>query len=142
VSVNTEPVTKKLMLYFPECETEKPIVYHLVKDYDLIINIFRARVTPEEEGYLILDVTGTAENIRRGTEYIQSLDIRIDESKKGLAWDEAKCAQCGSCVPHCPTNALSIPDRQTMEVVFNTDECIECLSCIKVCPFGAVSSLF
>ena len=51
-------VTKKLMLYFPECETEKPIVYHLVKDYDLVVNIFRAIVTPEEEGFLVLDVTG------------------------------------------------------------------------------------
>jgi len=139
---STETVTKKLMLYFPECETEKPIVYHLVKDYDLIINIFRARVTPEEEGYLVLDVTGTPENIEKGSEFIRSLDIRIEMTQKGLQWDESRCAQCGSCVPHCPTNALSIPDRNTMEIVFKTEECIECLSCIKVCPFGAVHSLF
>lgn len=135
-------ITKKLMLYFPECETEKPIVYHLVKDYDLIINIFRARVTPEEEGYLVLDVTGTPENIEKGSEFIRSLDIRIEMTQKGLRWDESRCAQCGSCIPHCPTNALSIPDRNTMEIVFKTEECIECLSCIKVCPFGAVHSLF
>ena len=140
--MSDENITRKLMLYFPECETEKPIVYHLVKDYDLVINIFRARVTPEEEGYLVLDVTGTEENILQGTEFIRSLDIRIDAVNKGLTWDKYKCAQCGSCVPHCPTDALSIPDRTTMEIVFNTEECIECLSCIKVCPFGAVSSLF
>ena len=45
-------ITRKLYLYFPKSETEKPIVYKLVKDYGLIINIFRAKVTPEEEGYL------------------------------------------------------------------------------------------
>ena len=54
-------ITKKMLLYFPECETESPIVYHLVKDYDLMINIFRARVTPDEEGFLVLDVTGSEE---------------------------------------------------------------------------------
>ncbi|MDC7233021.1 MAG: 4Fe-4S binding protein [Spirochaetales bacterium] len=137
-----ETITRKLMLYFPECETEKPIVYHLVKDYDLIINIFRARVTPEEEGYLVLDVTGTEENIEKGTSFIQSLDIRIDTTQKGVTREEERCAHCGSCVPHCPTNALSIPDRNTMDVEFNTEECIECLSCLKVCPFGAMKSLF
>ena len=55
----SETVTKKLMLFFPRCECEKPIVYHLVKDYNLVVNVFRAKVTPEEEGYLVLDVTGT-----------------------------------------------------------------------------------
>jgi len=140
--MDTDKITKKLMLYFPECETEKPIVYHLVKDYDLIINIFRARVTPEEEGYLVLDVTGTPDNIEKGSAFIRSLDIRIEMTQKGLQWDQDRCAQCGNCIPHCPTRALSIPDRSTMEIVFKTESCIECLSCIKVCPFGAVHSLF
>ncbi|MBI9098379.1 MAG: 4Fe-4S binding protein [Spirochaetaceae bacterium] len=135
-------MTKKMLLYFPECETESPIVYHLVKDYNLMINIFRARVTPEEEGYLVLDVSGTEEDIRRGTDYLNSLNIQINDTDKGVKWDSKKCVHCGSCVPHCPTDALSIPDRKSMEIAFNTDECIECLSCIKVCPFEAVSSLF
>ena len=135
-------VTKKLMLYFPECETEKPIVYHLVKDYDLVVNIFRAIVTPEEEGFLVLDVTGSRENLDQGIEFLRSLDITVDTTRKGLIWKEEVCAQCGSCVPHCPTGALSIPDRSNMEVVFDTEKCVECMSCIKVCPYGAVQSLF
>ena len=135
-------ITKKLMLYFPKCEAEKPIVYHLVKDYDLIINIFRAKVTPDEEGFLMLDVTGTEENIARGIEFIKEFDIRINTTHTGVQWNQDRCVQCGSCVPHCPTNALSIPDRSTMEIVFKSEECIECLSCIKVCPYSAVSSLF
>ena len=65
-------VTKKLMLFFPKCECEKPIIYHLVKDYDLIVNIFRAKVTPEEEGYLVLDVTGTDAHIERAMDYLRT----------------------------------------------------------------------
>jgi len=138
----SENITKKIMLFFPECETESPVVYHLVKDYDLMINIFRGKVTPEEEGYLVLDITGSAGNLDKATRWLQSLGIRVSDTDKGVKWDEARCIQCGSCVPHCPTGALSIPDRSTMEIRFTSDKCIECLSCIKVCPYEAVASLF
>ena len=70
-------ITKKIYLYFPKSETEKPIVYRLVKDYDLIVNIFRAKVTPEEEGYLSLEVTGTQENIDRAYAFLGGFDVVI-----------------------------------------------------------------
>ncbi len=140
--MSEDTVTKKLLLLFPECETEKPIVYQLVKDYDLIINIFRAKVTPEEEGYLVLDITGTEENIKRGMEYVRTFNVTINETQKGVQWDPDICTHCGICIPHCPTKALSIKDKTTMEVQFSGDLCIECLSCLSACPFGACSSIF
>jgi L-aspartate semialdehyde sulfurtransferase ferredoxin len=135
-------VTKKLLLYFPKCETEKPIVYHLVKDYDLLVNIFRAKVTPEEDGYLVLDVTGSATDIERAIAYITTFDVRVDEANKGVRLDEQSCTSCGNCLTHCPTDALAVGDRRTMQVVFDSGLCIECLSCIPVCPFRALRSTF
>ena len=135
-------ITKKLLLWFPRSETEKPIVYHLVKDYNLIINIFRAKVTPEEEGYLVLDVTGKEEDIERGMDFVKTFNVTINEGGRGLRWDQEKCTHCGNCVPHCPTGALAIPDRVSNRVVFRDQLCIECLSCIENCPFGACSSMF
>ena len=134
-------ITRKLLLYFPRSETEKPIVYHLVKDYSLMVNIFRAKVTPEEEGYLVLDVTGEEPDIARAMDYVRTFNVTISEARS-VQWDERKCTGCGNCVPHCPTTALSIPDRATMRVVYDGNECIECLSCLTNCPFGACSSLF
>ena len=84
----TESVTEKLMLSFPRCECEKPILYHLVKDYNLIVNVFRASVTPDEAGYLVLDVTGTAGDIAGAMAYIQALDVCVCETSKGLNWSE------------------------------------------------------
>ena len=135
-------ITKKVLLYFPECETEKPIVYRLVKDYNLMINIFRAKVTPEEEGYLVLDITGTDEDIQKGLDYVKTFNVEINETEKGVRWDNKKCTFCGNCIHHCPTEALHFFDRQRMNVMFNSALCIECLNCIKNCPFGACSSLF
>jgi len=140
--MEAETITKKLLLYFPKCETEKPIFYHLVKDYDLVVNIFRAKVTPEEEGYLLLDITGENKDIDKAMEYVKTFNVSVDETTKGLRWDEEVCVQCGNCITHCPTQALAITDRKTMEIGFDGTKCIECLNCVENCPYGACSPLF
>ena len=138
----SQTVTKKLMLFFPRCECEKPIIYHLVKDHNLIVNVFRAKVTPDEEGYLVLDVTGTEEDIQRGMNFVTTFNVSINYSGKGVILDENRCTHCGNCIPHCPTEALHIANRATREVAYSETKCIECLECIRVCPFGACSSAF
>lgn len=135
-------ITRKLFLRFPKCETERPIVYHLVRDFDLEINIFRAKVTPDEEGYLVLDVTGDEQKIQQGVEYVKSFGVAVDSANKGVRWTPDKCTHCTNCIPHCPTHALHIPDRDTMEVAFQEELCIECLACLRNCPFGACVSAF
>ena len=135
-------ITKKIYLYFPKSETEKPIVYQLVKQFDLIVNIFRAKVTSEEEGYLSLEVTGTQENIDRAFGFLGTFHVDIHAGNKGMLWDAARCGQCGACVVHCPTGALSIIDRATRTIGFCEENCIECLACVAACPFGACSSNF
>jgi ferredoxin len=135
-------VTKKLMLSFPKSETEKPIVYHLVKDYGLVVNIFRARVTPEERGYLVLDVTGPQEDIQRGVQFVRALKVDVNEASVGVSWNVEACTHCGNCLPHCPTDALRITDGATREISFDPRACVECLACLENCPYGACSSLF
>ncbi len=135
-------ITKKVLLLFPKSETEKPIVYHLVKDYDLVVNIFRAKVTPDEFGYLVLDLTGTEENIHNGLDFVRSFNVEINEADRGIRWDKDACTQCGNCLAHCPTAALYIADRNTRRIDYDGDKCIQCLSCIENCPFGACSSIF
>jgi len=138
----SETVTKKLMLFFPKCECEKPIIYHLVKDYNLVVNVFRAKVTPEEEGYLVLDVTGTEDDIERALAFVKTFNVSINYSGKGVTRDENSCTHCGHCITHCPTNALRIDDKTTREVIYSEADCIECLACIRVCPFSSLASAF
>ena len=138
----SQTVTKKLMLFFPRCECEKPIIYHLVKDHNLIVNVYRAKVTPNEEGYLVLDVTGTEEDIQRGMTFVKTFNVSVNYTGKGVTLDEDHCTHCGHCITHCPTEALHIDNRATREVAFSEAKCIECLACLRVCPFGACSSAF
>lgn len=138
----SQTVTKKLMLFFPKCECEKPIIYHLVKDHDLLVNVYRAKVTPEEEGYLVLDVTGTEDDIARAMEFVKTFNVTVNYTGKGVIRDDDGCTHCGACVGHCPTGSLQIADRATREVVYHEADCIECLACIRVCPFAACTSAF
>jgi L-aspartate semialdehyde sulfurtransferase ferredoxin len=138
----SKTVTKKLMLFFPKCECEKPIIYHLVKDYNLVVNVFRAKVTPEEEGYLVLDVIGTEEDIEKAMAFVRTFNVIVNYTGKGVTRDEHKCIHCGHCIPHCPSHALRIENPATREVIYSEADCIECLACIRVCPFGACASAF
>ncbi len=135
-------VTRRILLSFPRSQTEKPIVSQLVKDYDLEINIFRAKVTPEEFGYLVLDVSGAEQDIRRGMDWVRTFNVSVNESTVGVSWDQARCTHCGNCLPHCPTRALRIADTASRAVCFHAEDCVECLACLANCPFGACSSLF
>ncbi|MBI9103581.1 MAG: 4Fe-4S binding protein [Spirochaetales bacterium] len=133
--------TKRIHFKFPAKAASQPVVTHLVRDYNLDVNIFHARVNQKEEGFMMLDLTGSDQEIANGLEYLKSLRIEIHDADIGLQWDETRCTSCGNCLNHCPTNALYIPDRSTMKVDYRSDKCVECLNCIDNCPFGACSSL-
>ena len=42
-------IKKRVVLTFPHEVVSQPVVYHLVRDYNLMINILRARVTPDRK---------------------------------------------------------------------------------------------
>jgi len=135
-------ITERVILNFPKFIAGQPIITQLIKEFDLEINIYRARVTPNKEGYIAIDITGEESLIQDGLEFIQSLNVDINLTMNSLLWDKNRCTECGNCVPHCPTGALHVKDNRTRQIDFHRDKCIECLSCIENCPFGACTSIF
>ena len=135
-------ITQKYFLQFPVCETNTPIIYKLVKDYDLEVNIFRALVSSEGEGYLVLDVKGEAGSIKKAMEYIESFGVTINSVKNGVVRDESLCNHCGNCISHCKTGALHIADLKTRKIVFDDKLCIACGKCVDNCPMKACSTVF
>jgi L-aspartate semialdehyde sulfurtransferase ferredoxin len=134
--------TRKFLLNFNKQLAEKPIVYHLVKEYDLVINIFRAKITADEEGFMVLEISGSEKNIAQGLDFIRTNGVTVNEAEKGLRWDQQICTHCGNCLPHCPVDALYILNSATREIGFDSDKCVECLNCIPNCPYGALTSVF
>ena len=135
-------VTHKYFFKFPKCETEEPIVYHLVRDYNLITNIFRAKVAADGDGYLVLDLKGEEKDIEAAKTYMASFGVTINTVDKGMIRSTDRCTHCGNCLTHCPTHALHIEDYATRKVLFDESKCIACLKCVSNCPMGACSSVF
>lgn len=128
---------RKIVLTFPHELVTKPITYHLIKDYDLVINILRANVTPKEQGVLVLELLGEGKNLEQGINYLKTTGVTIQSLIEDIKWDERKCIHCTECVTVCPTGAFEL-DRSTMKIVFNRDTCIACGLCVSLCPYHAM----
>ncbi len=134
-------ISKRIVLHFPNRLVDQPIVYKLVKEYDLQFNILKAYVTPQEEGLMVLELTGEDANFNKGIEYLESCGVRIQPLSQDVIRNETKCTDCGVCVPICPTGALVI-DSLTRKVHFYDNKCIACELCVKICPTRAMEVRF
>lgn len=131
---------KRVVLTFPPTLVGQPITYHLVKDYDLMLNILRATVTPNEQGRLVVELSGLRKQLEDGITYMKGLGVEVQSLAQDIKWHEDKCTHCTACIPACPTQAMSV-NRDTMEVAFSKERCIACELCIPVCPFRALEVL-
>jgi len=134
-------VSKRIVLHFPHRLVDQPIVCKLVKDFDLQFNILKAYVTPQEEGLMVLELSGGEDNFDKGIEYLQSCGVKIQPLSQDVIRNETKCTDCGVCVPICPTGALVV-DSQTRKVHFYDNKCIACELCVKICPTRAMEVHF
>jgi ferredoxin len=134
-------IKKRIVLHFPHKLIDKPITYHLVKDYNLVFNILQAKIMPNEEGLMVLELEGKDKDYAHGIKFLQAQGIKVQTLSKDVKRDEHRCTHCGLCVVTCPTEALYV-DRKTMEVKFDIDKCIACELCVPACPPRAMTVKF
>lgn len=132
---------KRIILRFKRNTIDKPIVYKLVKDYDLIFNILRANILPKAESMMVMEIDGTEVNFNKGIEYLKGLNIGIEPMEQDINRDEDRCVHCGVCTSVCAPDALFI-DRKTMKVNFDYEKCVACELCVRVCPVKAMNVFF
>ena len=131
----------KYVLKFPARLVERPIASELVSEYGLVVNILRARVEPDEEGMLVVELTGPKEKIDAGLAHVGDLGVEVEPLSKDITWREELCTECTACRSVCPTEALEVKSPE-MKMSFDRDKCIACELCIPACPYGAVEIAF
>lgn len=134
-------VSRRIVLKFPHRLLDQPIIYRMVKDYGLEFNILKASVTPNEQGLLVLELSGDDKEFDKAVAYVKSLGVSVQPLSKDITRNDKKCTHCGACVPICPTEALVI-DPKTRKVEFYSEKCIACELCIKACPPRAMELHF
>jgi len=134
-------VKDKIVLRFSSQWVEQPVIYRLVKDFDLVVSILKADINLHREGFVVLELSGDSENYNRGLEFIKNIGVGVEPLSGSIVWHQERCLQCGACTTSCPAGALYLT-RPDMNVHFDGSRCIVCESCLDVCMARAVEAHF
>jgi ferredoxin len=134
-------VKRRFVLDFPRQYTEKPITYHLIKDYDIEVTILRAMITPDDEGRMMVEMKASEAKLNKAMDYLKGLDIKVTPLAHDIMFKEDSCTHCTYCVALCPVGAFEVEPPE-MRVSFKKETCILCEQCARVCPYRAVEIMF
>jgi L-aspartate semialdehyde sulfurtransferase ferredoxin len=134
-------IKKKLVISFPPRLIQEPVTYHLIRDYNMQVNILRATVRPRERGRMVVELKGDKKDLDKAFEYMESVGLQVDPLVQEMRYYPERCVHCTACTAVCPTEALTV-DPQSRELVFEASHCIICESCIPACPYAAIESQF
>ena len=126
-----------LKLTFDKDCVTRPIIYDLVKKYDVMTNILNANIEYGNRGNMILEIKGKEDNLKLALEYFDSLKVKYEIYAEAIVWDEARCINCGSCTAVCPTQALYISKDDLL--LFVKDNCVVCQLSINACTLKIIS---
>lgn len=129
--------TRIYILRFPKETSSDPMIYQLVKQYDIEFNILKADILPQREGVMILELKGTKDKVKNALDYLRSHNVHAERLAAAINRDDEKCFQCGACTGICPVGALAIK-RPEMEVIFDPEKCTGCSLCVPICPVRAM----
>ena len=128
---------EKMVLYFPATVVEQPLTYSLIKDFNLMINILKAKINPRMEGRVVAEISGEKNDFQAGLAFLRSRGVKTFPLEQEIVWVEERCTHCGACSVICPAGAL-VMERPEMLVRFKGEKCIICEHCITACPSRAM----
>ena len=134
-------ISKRVVLHFPRNLVNQPVISKLVRDWDLECNILRAKISPSEEGLLVLELKGDEKKFDLGIDFLREIGLGIEPLSLDIVKNKSRCKDCGVCVPLCPSGALET-DPVTRKVSFYDSRCVVCEFCVRVCPFRAMEVKF
>jgi len=67
-------------LIFPQTLVTEPVIYRLSRQFKIIPNVRRARVT-EKTGEVMLELEGEEEELNRWIAYLNTLGIRVEPTQ-------------------------------------------------------------
>ncbi len=68
---------KRIKLTFPQHLIKEPVIFTMAKEYDIMPNIRRARVT-DTQGEMVLEIDGTEENLNKAIDAMRSQGIEVE----------------------------------------------------------------
>ena len=73
----------RVRLTFPPALIQEPIVYRLVKDFDIVINIRRADVKADH-GWMALELDADERALERGVAWLRDKGVQVDPIERDV----------------------------------------------------------
>lgn len=129
--------SKIISLHFSKDVSRQPMMCNLARKFNLTFNILKARITPKEEGHMIIELSGPEEDFQKGLSYLMENGISIQGVAQNIIRDEESCMHCGVCLSLCLPKALFL-EPETRLIQFDPQKCTACGRCTKICPVNAM----
>ncbi len=81
--MNQEQIHERYYLTYPRNLIREPILYQLVKKFDLVFNIRGASVS-EEMGLVAVEFDGSAEQIERAINWLRQTGVTVEPIEKNV----------------------------------------------------------
>ena len=73
----------RVRLTFPPDLIQQPILYRLVKDFDIVINIRRADVKADY-GWVVLELEAPEATLQRGVAWLKQQGVQVDPIERDV----------------------------------------------------------
>ena len=68
---------KQVTLIFPQHLIKEPVIYMMSKEYEVVPNIRRAKVT-ESVGEVTLELEGTEDNLKKAVVFLEKKGVKVE----------------------------------------------------------------
>lgn len=132
---------EKYVLEFAEQVVNEPIIYTLVKRFDVKVNILRAEISPGREGSMLVELDSEPQRISEAEAWLREHQVQLIPIAQSLSFRQEECINCGACTAVCFSGCLTIGEPDwTLQV--DRSKCIACGLCVPACPLGLFTLRF
>lgn len=72
--------SRHLRLTFPESQVAEPVIYHVVKDFNVIPSIRRAAIE-NHFGWMIVEFKGESSDLDAAIAYLENLGVEVSQAE-------------------------------------------------------------
>lgn len=123
---------KRYIISFPGDTSKDAIIYDLIRNKNIRINILQANIKSGEKGELLVEMEADNAHIQEGIDYLRGLHASCELLEKRIHRDDDACIHCGACTAVCFSEALYVDENA--KIILDKDKCVACGLCVTACP--------